>query len=485
MATTVRSKSLSQLNSGKFQWIYLGVFALVIGLLGGSSRPDAVQIAALRPLAALLLIPALCCISIEWLRRVRTPALFLAFLFAWMVVQIVPLPTAIWHSLPDRELVVGLDELSDLQNVWRPISLVPTRGVNALFSLVVPIAALLAAASFRLASRDLFVLIAGLGVADALLAFAQLFLGAHTSLYFYSVTNRGFAVGLFANENHSAVFSGIAMLAAVRLFVSVDTHRENAWLRMFGGVAFFFVFLAALVSGSRAGLVVGLLALISSILLTYFETSGPGIAVRNPSQSNRAQPSAGFFARLFVKLLQDPKKLGVIFISAIIGFAAIFVLTGRAAGLEQALNQSAFEGLRWKLAPVLQAMAMKHWLVGTGFGSFEEVYHIYEPTGLLLSSYVNQAHNDWLQLVIEGGAPAILLLLSFLVWAMSRVVAAAKGEMRPIAAYIFWGTVFLIIMVASIPDYPLRTPMFQAVGVWLVMALVSESDGRAKPRRVQ
>ena len=39
-------------------WIWLALLAAIVALLGGSSRPDAVQIAALRPLVALFLIPA-------------------------------------------------------------------------------------------------------------------------------------------------------------------------------------------------------------------------------------------------------------------------------------------------------------------------------------------------------------------------------------------------------------------------------------------
>lgn len=385
-----RDSTPRQGPSTALAWCCLVAFAAAIAILGGSSRPDVVQIVVLRPVAALMLIPALYFASHESIQPIRAPAALLSLLAVWMALQIVPLPPAMWHALPDRDIIAQLDEITGASEQWRPISMVPSRTVNALAGLVVPIAALALAVGLRFNQHQLFVLIAGLGAVDALLGFAQLLTGASGPFYFYAITNRGFAVGLFANENHSAVFSSIAMLASVRLLLTQGKAHQTPWLRVFGAAVFTLALLAVIVSGSRAGLAVALVALATSIVMIYLNASMRATKVRAPAKHNRTGAGSRVTAFVPLHFFSDPRKLATIFVSALIIIAALFVLSGRAAGLEQVINQSAFDDLRWRLAPVLQSMAGRHWILGSGFGSFEEVYHIYEPTQLLVATYINQ-----------------------------------------------------------------------------------------------
>src|SRR5688500_520243 len=69
-------------------------------LFGGASRLDVTSLIVLQPLTALcavvfLLTPG----PIEW-SSVRTPLLLLAALAGIMAAQLIPLPPAIWTSLP-------------------------------------------------------------------------------------------------------------------------------------------------------------------------------------------------------------------------------------------------------------------------------------------------------------------------------------------------------------------------------------------------
>ena len=120
--------------------------------------------------------------------------------------------------------------------------------------------------------------------------------------------------------------------------------------------------------------------------------------------------------------------------------------------------------------PVIVEMLGSHWALGTGFGSFEQVYHIYEPSALLMPSYVNQAHNDWAQFIIEGGVPAGLLLTGIIVWIVKAIGTMLFHRTRRADA-IFWMSIFVIVATASLVDYPLRTPLFQLVAIWLLLAL--------------
>jgi O-antigen ligase len=52
-------------------------------------------------------------------------------------------------------------------------------------------------------------------------------------------------------------------------------------------------------------------------------------------------------------------------------------------------------------------------VTGSGFGSFKDVFPAYLPAGEYMHWY--RAHNDYLQVVLEGGAVAALLVV-WLIW---------------------------------------------------------------------
>lgn len=461
----------------------LAAFAIFIAFLGGSSRPDAAQNVLLRPTMALFLIPALYLLTKDVLRPAKIPLLLLLALGLWMAMQLVPLPPSFWQSLPDRGVIAELDALAGNADMWRPISLVPARGINALLSLVIPLAAMIIVLGLRIGVRDILIALAMLGAADGLLGILQLVSGGDGPLYLYAVTNKGAAVGLFANANHSAVFSSIVMLVAARLFLNPRWCRDIIWLRVFSAATFMLAFMAVIISSSRAGLVTGLLALACSVVMAYTVASQRPARPRASSRPSRKQAQAGRLSKMLSPLFADPRKLATIGIVVIIALSALFVLGGRAAGLEDVLVQDAFEDLRWDLAPILVQMMGNYWMVGSGFGSFEEVYHLYEPTELMFTRYVNQAHNDWAQLIMEGGLPAIILLVAALLWIARCVLVILRDAEGGRLAALFWATNFGIIMAASLPDYPLRAPVFQVVAVWLIVALALETHERLSAAR--
>ena len=154
---------------------------------------------------------------------------------------------------------------------------------------------------------------------------------------------------------------------------------------------------------------------------------------------------------------------------ALVVFA--FVWAERAPAVYDIVEKNSFEDLRWSLLPVLRQMASDNWLVGTGFGSFDAIYRTYEPTSLLMAAYVNHAHNDWVQIVLEGGLPAVVILGVFLIWLFKSVALTAIGSSSGVERCVFWAACVVIIAASSLVDYPLRTPVFQASSVWLLLCL--------------
>lgn len=446
-------------------WLSLGVFAAVVALLGGSSRPDPVQIVALRPLAALAVFPALLWLTFEQVRAHGFLVGLFAFTVAWMALQLVPLPVSIWSSLPGRADIAAIDAIVGLEEHWRPISMVPTRGWNALAAMIVPAAALLLAIASRANRTVLLQIIVALGGANALMGLLQAVVGGSGILSFYGQLRPEAPSGFFANENHSAVLCAITLMLSAKL-VSADTNRAQRRPFLIGYVAaFFLAFVAILAGGSRAGLLCAAVALAAS-----------GYFVWERAQALRRQTDRQRTAR---RLLDNPRFVTAMLAGGLLLALVALYYLARTPAFTELSNSGSIEELRWKVLPVLIDMARNFWLLGTGIGSFEEVYHIYEGTELLGPKYLNHAHNDWLQLVIEGGLPAALALGAFLAWWLWCALRLARRKSAGRGEALFWIGLMAVVALASIVDYPLRTPLFQVIAMWFVLALaatVRETD---------
>lgn len=443
----------------KSQWIWFGIFVGILIATGGSSRPDPIQNVILGPVSALLLIPALYNVRSAYFARVRIPALLLLALTAWMVIQLVPLPPRIWQSLPVRDSIAELDNTLGLDTIWRPISLTPFRGVGSLLGVIVPVASLLIVLSMKIRTFTLLIAILAIGVLNSTLGLLQVIGGENSPLYFYAFGGGGSSPGLFANENHSAVFSSIMLLVIARLAIHARGLKIPRWIKIGLAPAYVLILFSVLVTGSRAGFSAALLAIVSSGLMVMLTRHYEG-AVKHCGVERLGHLRLIFFA----------------FFVAVLFIIFAFLWSERAPAVRDILKQGTFEDVRWSIWPVLSEMANVHWGVGTGFGSFDSVYHVYEPTELLFPTYLNHAHNDWVQLAIEGGAPAILLLLCLLGWIFKALVRVITNQKAKFSLFIFWAACVAIIAAASVVDYPLRTPVFQALAVWLLVCLALDGE---------
>lgn len=458
-----------------WRWAIIGLFALVIAIFGGSSRYDAVQLAALRPLAALFLIPGLYLLTLDKLRSAGALVWLLGLWTVWTAFQLVPLPPAAWQWLPGRGAIAELDALAGAETVWRPISMVPARGWNALAALIVPVTALLLALSLRADRRLLLIVIAMLALLDAALGLLQVAMGPNSALYFYAKTNAGSPVGIFANENHSAMFSALGMIILGYLAGSSSMMRVPGWLKLFYALAFLLALLSIFAGGSRLGFALAFFAIAVAAYLAVPEVARPRRSRQEPGRA--------------AQFLQRPQLLVALFGAVLAGLFAAFYAFERLPGLEDLFSENVFEELRWQIWSILEAMIGVYGLLGAGFGAFEEVYHIYEPTDLMVGAYLNQAHNDWAQLVIEGGAPALLLVLGLVVHVVKQLRPLVSGKDASPRDLILWLSVIAVICAASLVDYPLRTPVFQMVVVFLLVGLsldarqrsLSEADRGRRP----
>lgn len=444
--------------------IILGLLAVLAAFTGGASRYDAIQIIPLRALSALFLIPALYYITLQKIRSELALFTLLVCFVLLVALQLIPLPPGLWQNLPGRGEISVLDEVLGFEGTWRPLTMAPMRTWNVLGSLIVPASGLLLAIAFRVSTRSILRLIAMLGVLNALLGLLQIMTGRASVFYIYEVTNRGGAVGIFANENHAGIFAACSLLIVTNLWLRAR-DKGVAWERLAYPMAFLLILLTSLVGGSRAGFAAAFGAVVVSILMV----------ILSPRHRHRgAQKARGPVQLWFDARPQLLLAFPVLLISLII---AAFVALDRMPAFRDILSEDSLADLRWSLLPIIGEMLGTHWVLGSGLGSFEQVYHIYEPSVLLMPQYINQAHNDWAQVVIEGGVVAGLLLVGLMLWMGRAIVAISLNRSTRVNA-LFWVSVFSIVGVASMVDYPLRTPLFQLVMVWLLVALSRDIRGK-------
>jgi len=426
----------ADLKAGPF--LIVATLFVLCALGGGSSRVDSLSLLYLRPAAALALVAILFTARYSDFRKIRTPLALLGAVAGWIALQLIPLPAAVWSALPLRGSIFNGLHAVGVETGWRPISLTPDLTLNSLIALVVPAALLIGSAGLSARQQMWLSLIVVVAAALSIIVeVAQVAGGPDSPFYLYTVSNVGTPSGLFANRNHQAVF-----LACVLPLLAVTAHPRfggrHALTLTWGYLAFALMAMIAVVAtGSRTGL------LIAAVLLIYTLFTNISYVILNPRH----------------------RRL----VAALVGIGGIVLLLGmvwlgRAASFDRLVGFDATSEQRLKALPTLFHMLQQFKIAGTGFGSFDPVFRIMEPDSLLHATFFNHAHNDWLELAITGGLPALVVLAVFCIWVIRNIIARFRQRSSPMAILArAGGLIVLALGTASLTDYPLRTPLLSAV----------------------
>ncbi|KRB14953.1 lipid A core--O-antigen ligase [Mesorhizobium sp. Root695] len=213
--------------------------------------------------------------------------------------------------------------------------------------------------------------------------------------------------GLFANQNH---FSAL-------LFVSIPFVVYYGLFRghlLSGSLGLMSLLLLLLAAGSRAGILIGLAITIIAVVF-----------------------------------LSARSRLGGYGILAVFIGLSLYTI-GAWTKIDAEVVDPAFG--RAEFARTTIAGIEENWPTGVGFGSFQKVYQIYEKGEMIFKPYVNHAHNDYLELALEGGAPVVFLIAVYLILLFASSVG---GRRDPLQKAAFLSVSFLLVH--SLVDYPLRT----------------------------
>ena len=444
----------------KSDWAWLGsvtAFLILVFLLGGSSDGQPTIVFLLRILSIALIAAAL--------YRLRDSNLGPSIIYViigsgigLLLLHLVPLPPLIWKSLPGREFVVAAVDASGATPKWMPLSLAQTLTHLSFLALLPPLAAF--AATLTLPPRQRWVLVIAIlifVVANIIFGLLQRFQGPESAFYIYEKTNLGTATGTFANSNYLAALLYIAIPLSWALALRALRERLMRY-HVIIGLAVIMVLLFVLglaVAGSRAGVLLGMVSLLGSSFLTWGQ--GKRIAVTR-------------YSRFAVPLL-----IGTLLILGQFGMVVILQL-GETDPLTDLRGQ-----IYWT---TLQA-AWKYFPVGSGFGTFVPIYAMQETPSTMLDEFVNHAHNDWLELWLEGGLPAALILAAFVWWFIGSSIRIWRADMRhgatllPRAATLAMG----LLLLHSLVDFPLRAPAIACIfGIFVAVVASAPVSARIRFR---
>lgn len=412
------------------------VVALVLGG-GGSGHPVAelvVEALALTILASLVLRP----LPSRSLGAV-VPLVLLMLVAVLIVVQLVPLPSDWWRALPGRSLAAVIADRVGLGDSAYPISLDPVATRRSLAALLPAAAMLTLVIHMDLRQRTLLACVAiGCALASLMLAVVQLVTaGAWGTIY--PEGHVGYATGLFANRNHQAAF----LLVATALTGALPRSRSmGAFLPLSLAVA---LGAGVIATTSRAGFVLLPIAL-APVLLRQWRVRWWWMV-----------PLAGVAVIAALSLARHN--------------AAVALVVERLHSGN--LERFRFWGDSW-------TAITRFWPVGSGFGTFATIFRSVEPLDHVGPHYVNHAHNDYLELMLEGGLPAMLLLLLAIVWVVRRCVAIPR--LGRDAGRLAWAAAagLLVLLLHSLVDYPTRILAIQLLAAMLAGFLTGPAPSQRR-----
>lgn len=439
-------------STGEVGAIVAPVLLFITLALGGGGSPAPFPELLLQILTAL----AFC----WWLHRtpraladVPSGAWWIAGLVAALhLLQLIPLPPAIWHVLPGRSSEVAALQLVGAELEWRPLSLSPPRTIASLLCALCALALLLMTATLGSATRwRLIGIVAISGAITLVLGTAQIKAESGSFLHFYNPA-QVWLTGFFANRNSAADLLLVALIAwaavAGRFRTLVPSPLSFAAMLIVVDLA---LLTGLFLTGSRAGIALAPIVLIAQFLI-----------LRSGSRS------------LIVALTFGATSAAAVLAAYLSGLRTSRVI---ALVIERFTLQGEFRPELWRDAAFA---LMRHWPFGSGQGTFVPVMIAAERLEVVDPAFPNRAHNDFLELAIEGGLPGLLVLTlagTSLIKA-TRVTWRKAGPDTKVQTTFALATL-LVLILHSLVDYPLRS--MALAGVAAVAAGMLFPPNAARP----
>jgi O-antigen ligase len=315
------------------------------------------------------------------------------------VVQLLPWPVDVWAGFAGRAPYLEAAQAAGI--TVQPslgLSLNPDATAAAMLAGLPAgaafVAALLVSSSQAKRVMWLFVLVASLQAAAAVLQLV----GGRGSLFFFGLSDSNTIVGTFANRNHFAQLLAMAVPCALYLwaFSGQEPYPQRGasviWYQTRGVRSLFF----------------GFLTFSWAVLILFSASRGAGVAMA----LNLA------LAAILIYLTRAADLNRVQTWGALIAIALAFAVIALFVELDTLTTRIDSDVLtsdankRWGYALSAFQGAVTFWPWGSGMGTFESVFPRFQAAQS--PGYVADAHNDYVQMLMELGIIAPLLALALI-----------------------------------------------------------------------
>lgn len=394
-------------------------------------------------------------------------------LFAFLVgLQVIPLPSQLIVSLsPARALDPNLAALSPGTWVWATLSIYPHHTALALVRFLAYLTAFVLAVYVFDSGKGKSTVLRGLiilGCFEAAYGIVQYLTGWQKIFTYTKQYDLAEATGTYINRNH---FAGLLELTLPFVFASVFysfqlwSERRRAsrggsslWFR-----SVFYLFLLVI-------MVVGVV----------FSRSRGGIF-------------ATAFSIVFVALLAQLKArrrvwmLGVfLFLVCVAGYGLWIGLDPVLARFEQ-VRQPGYLQMEGRISIWKDALRLvhDHPLTGTGLGTFGTAFRRHQTD--LVESYVDHAHNDYLEFASDTGLPGVALLFLPILYLFTKMIISFLDDPRRYRRAVTLGCIgsTLALLVHSVTDFNLQIPanaliLAVVLGVGYKAACIERREEKSK-----
>lgn len=405
--------------------------------------------------------------NMELLNVYRTALVVVLLIGAYLALQSIrfshsALASPIWDTVRDL-----------LQTEGGAISVNPAGTIAAIPLLVHPFLIFMAALVLH-QNNDLAIAfwrqLSLIGGGTAVFGLGQHFLFPHSLLLGEKLYYMDSVTGTFVNRNSAATLFGIAalLLAGVlaRHFHELYVQRDHSHLAaqherrkqqkffLYHLGLFILVLLALFLTKSRAGLISAFIPLL--LIAAWF---GYSLAPQTTSQRVRIGVAG----------------------SAMTILVLIFVILGARSLFR--IEQSGTDDVRWCVFNSTIAAIMDNPWLGTGFGTFEQVFPAYRNPECGISGVWDRAHNFFLEGYLGMGLPFAAVVLCALVYLLSVFLIGYRTRRRfRIIPLIGMGTLLLSIL-HSMVDFSLQIPGVAAYVAATLGAAVAISLARKRSER--
>ena len=421
-------------------------------LLGGNMPSNLILFGALALAGTVLVSTSVIHGGLEsWKSLSMAQQIALAFFCLMPLLQLIPLPPSLWQTLPGRALPLATLRAMGQADHWQPITL--AYGATLRTSLMCIWLSTFLLTIMQLSTRDvhrLFALVLLLGMLNVLIGFVQIISGG-SALIFYPSRQSMFLSGLFANKNHTGLFIAITFLAGYVMLYSREGWNRR-WLGLIIPCSLLCV-AALLATFSRAGIVLGGVALLTVVLLLAGTRLKAG-------QIRYTALGIALATVVFLVILIAPTDLAVRSLTRF---------------------ESVDADLRWSIWHWSWPLVDTYFPIGSGIGTFTTIFPPAERLSWVKPTYVNHVHNDYLEQLIEVGVAAPVFWL-FIILALGRPLRLAWKDRKRQSGRIALASAMILFLIAahSVVDYPLRRPAIAAVAMVALAALLRMGDPKRR-----